>query len=102
MMKFIYTFFCAFSLSVMMPETALASEPLEISESQSQPKLILQKEYTLRVIDAEGETLRIYDVAGVVVATIVIDSPDKTLNLSLQKGCYIAKVGKTVRKIYLR
>ncbi len=51
---------------------------------------------------ADGETLEIYNLTGVKVATIRIDSNDKTLNLNLSKGCYILKVGKVVRKISIR
>ena len=43
--------------------------------------------------------MQIYNVAGVRVMTVKIDSSDKTYNLNLPKGCYIVKVGKIVRKI---
>lgn len=56
----------------------------------------------VRISGAEGETLEVYNLTGVKVASIRIDSNDKTLTLSLQRGCYILKVGKLVRKISIR
>ena len=56
----------------------------------------------VHVTGAEGETLEVYNLTGVKVATIRIDSNDKTLSLNLQRGCYILKVGKVVRKISIR
>ena len=56
----------------------------------------------VRISGADGETLEVYNLTGVKVATIRIDSNDKTLTLSLQRGCYILKVGKLVRKISIR
>ncbi len=56
----------------------------------------------LHITNAAGQTLEIYNLAGVRVTTVRIDSDDKTLNLNLQKGCYMVKVGKVVRKINIR
>ena len=56
----------------------------------------------VHVTGASGMTLEVYNVAGVRVATVKIDSDDKTLNLNLTKGCYILKVGKVVRKVSIR
>lgn len=56
----------------------------------------------VHITGAEGETLEVYNLTGVKVATIRIDSNDKTMTLNLQRGCYILKVGKVVRKISIR
>jgi len=56
----------------------------------------------VHVTGAEGETLEVYNLTGVKVATIRIDSNDKAFALNLQRGCYILKVGKVVRKISIR
>lgn len=56
----------------------------------------------VRVQDAEGQRLEIYNVIGVKVASLRIDSNDKTFTLGLQRGCYILKVGKVVRKTFIR
>ena len=48
-----------------------------------------------------GKVLYIYDVTGICVMTLRIDNNDKRFELNLAKGCYIVKVGKVVRKIYV-
>lgn len=56
----------------------------------------------VRIKALQGSILEIYDLTGVKVKTIRIDSADKTIELDdLQKGCYILKVGKIVRKSYI-
>ena len=54
----------------------------------------------VRVQDAER--LEVYNVLGVRVASYRVDSNDKTFTLGLQRGCYILKVGKVVRKTFIR
>ena len=54
---------------------------------------------TLSVYNANGNILEIFSLTGTKVATIRIDSNEKTVDLSLKKGCYILKVNKVVRKI---
>ena len=44
-------------------------------------------------------TLRVTGGAGVCVMTLRVDSNDKRFDLNLAKGCYIVKVGRTVRKV---
>ncbi len=56
----------------------------------------------VRVQDAEGQRLEVYNVLGVKVASYRVDSSDKTITLGLQRGCYILKVGKVVRKTFIR
>ena len=57
---------------------------------------------TVRVQNADGSTLEIYNVLGVKVSSIKIDSTDKTIILNLPKGCYILKVENVARKIALK
>lgn len=56
----------------------------------------------VRVTGASGAQLEVYNLAGVRIKTINIDSADKSLTLNLPKGCYILKVGKVVRKVSIR
>lgn len=51
------------------------------------------------VTNAEGKTLEIYNLTGVRVARIRIDNNDKHITLKLNRGCYIMKVDKIVRKV---
>ena len=63
--------------------------------------LITTKNNQVRVQNAEGLTLDLYNVAGVKVAAYRVDSDDKTITLNLNRGIYIAKVGKVARRINL-
>lgn len=91
------------SLFLGMPQTAGAAESIEIIENEQQPITIsVSSESVLHVTGAAGQTLYIYNVTGVRVMSIKVDGSDKSYNLNLQKGCYIVKVGKTVRKISVR
>ncbi len=56
----------------------------------------------LHITNAAGQTLEIYNLTGVRVSTMRIDSEDKTITLNLKKGCYMLKIGKIVRKISIR
>lgn len=51
---------------------------------------------------ANGEMLYVYNVAGVRVKSVKVDGDDKRFEMNLPKGCYILKVGKTVRKVSIR
>lgn len=56
---------------------------------------------TLRVTGAVGLTLDIYSVTGQKVKSVRISANDETVNTGLPRGCYIVKVGETVRKVSL-
>lgn len=57
---------------------------------------------TIRVQNAKNSTLEIYNVLGVKVNSIKIDTSDKTITLNLPKGCYILKVENVARKIAIK
>lgn len=48
----------------------------------------------IRVTGANGCTLSVYNVTGVRVMSVKIDSADKQYDLDLPKGCYILQIGK--------
>ena len=56
---------------------------------------------SLQVQHAQGAMLEVFDITGKCVYSQRIDSQDKTVHLSLGKGCYIVRVGKVTRKISL-
>jgi len=82
------------ALMAQMERDEVETELLSVSLSVNGPKV--------RISGAEGESLEVYNLTGVKVATIRIDSNDKSLTLNLQRGCYILKVGKLVRKVSIR
>jgi hypothetical protein len=57
---------------------------------------------TVHINGANGKTMEIFNLTGVKVFSVKIDSADKSYALNLPKGCYILKVGKFVRKISIR
>lgn len=76
---------------------------IEIIDNESQDVTISVKESTLRVTGAEGMMLNIYNVAGVRVMSVRVNSQDSSYELNLPKGCYIVQVGgKTTRKISVK
>ena len=84
------------------PLTSRANAALEIIDNDFQNVVISVSESTIHVSGGAGQTLSIYDLAGVRVAYFKIDSAEKHFDLGLPKGCYIVKVGKVVRKIAVR
>lgn len=79
------------------------AEPLmDRIENEQQGPAINLVDNVLHISGGAGMVLEIYNVAGVRVTCSKIDSQEKRVELSLSKGCYIVKVGKTVRKISLR
>ena len=56
---------------------------------------------TVHVRNAQGLTLEVYNLTGVRVATLHIDTPDKQLTLNLDKGLYILRIGTLTRKVQL-
>ena len=93
-----------FSMTLMMglPLCATANQTIEIVENDFQTVSISVSESVLHVANANGMTLEIFNVAGVKVMSIKVEGQEKKYELNLPKGCYIVKVGKTVRKISIR
>lgn len=60
------------------------------------------KASTIRVVGASGLTLHIYNIVGVHVMSIKVDSMDRYYDLNLPDGCYIAKIDRTVKKISIK
>lgn len=57
---------------------------------------------TVNITGAQGMTLEVVSLTGRAVASYKIDGPAQRLELNLPKGCYILKVGKTVRKVTVK
>lgn len=63
---------------------------------------IVLKGSTLYVNNAGGSVLEIFSLTGTKITSVRIDSNEKTIELSLKKGCYILRIDKLVRKITIR
>ena len=71
----------------------------ESIEAEMETVTLTIQEGKAHITNAEGKTLEIYNLTGVRVARIRIDSNDKQITLNLTRGCYIMKVDKVVRKV---
>lgn len=94
-----------FTLSMLCVPTK-ASATIEIIDTEQQQignDISIYVEGTsVRVTGANGLTLYVYNVAGVRIQSVKVEGADKRFDFNLPKGCYILKVGNTVRKISLR
>ena len=84
------------------PLTSRANSALETIDNDFQNVVISVSESTIHVSGGAGQMLAIYDLAGVRVVYLKIDSAEKHFDSGLPKGCYIVRVGKVVRKIAVR
>ena len=102
MTKTLLTILFATALMLGNPLTSRANAALETIDNDFQNVVISVTESTIHVSGAAGQMLAVYDLAGMRVAYLKIDSAEKHFDLGLPKGCYIVKVGKMVRKIAVR
>ena len=59
-------------------------------------------ESAIHVTGANGQVMHVYNVTGMKLMSVKIEGQDKKVEINLPKGCYIVKVGKVVRKIYIK
>lgn len=102
MVKRIFTLSIVAGLFIGMPMAASANSSIEIIEQTLQNIDISVSQSIIHVTGAAGQDMYVYNITGVRVKSIHVDSNDKRYDLNLPKGCYIVKVGKVVRKISIR
>ena len=93
-------------LALMTLFTALPAmsmeQPDDVIEDEVQGVSITIKESSVKVTNAQGQKLEIFNLAGVRISSLALESEEATLKLNLSRGCYILKVGKTVRKVNVK
>lgn len=104
MMKYILTTIMMALLTLCAPVQVRANAAIEIIENDLQPTAanITVNGGTIRVSGANGKIMYVYNLAGVRIHSIKVEGADRTYDLNLSKGCYIIKVGTTVRKVSLK
>ncbi|MBS5612717.1 T9SS type A sorting domain-containing protein [Hoylesella buccalis] len=102
MVKKILSIAFAAALFMAHPLSMQAGQSMEIIENDIQSVSISVSGSVLHVSGANGQVLQVYNVTGVCLMSVKVDSQDKRYELNVPKGCYIVKVGKTVRKISIR
>ena len=93
---FIILFTIAMTIAPISMLAQSEREGIEVSVSGIQLSI---NAGNVHIVGANGEIMEVFNLTGAKVATIRIDSNDKTFALNLPKGCYLVKVGKIVRKI---
>lgn len=96
----ILAFTLAFALAPAGLRAAGAVEPSEQGIAADKVTITILKQ-KIRVTGAQDKTLQVYSITGTLVASVKIDSQDKTVHLNLGRGYYIAKVGTTTQRFSL-
>lgn len=104
MTKYILTTIMMALLTLCAPVQVRANAAIEIIENDLQPTAanITVNGGSIRVSGANGNIMYVYNLAGVRIHSIKVEGADRTYDLNLSKGCYIIKVGTTVRKVSLK
>lgn len=94
----------AFAFFVCMPSVANAesfiNNPFEMEQNAIS---VTVSESTLHVKNADHMVLEIFSITGEKIYTTRIDSSSKEIEVeNLSRGCYIVRIGKYTRKIYVR
>ena len=79
-----------------------ASARIELSDFDTQQPVIRQVGSSLIIYGAVGKTVRVYNLLGVQLQAIYIDSAEKRIDLgNLPRGIYPVKIGNFTKKIQL-
>lgn len=92
----------AVAIGVAVPVNAVADTSIEIIDNDVQAINVAVNESTIHVTGANGMVMHVYNVTGMKLMSVKIEGQDKKVEINLPKGCYIVKVGKVVRKIYIK
>lgn len=80
----------------------LPSFPSLISQNGTPTEaVVIVTENTLTIHHAAGSTLEIFSLTGSRLAVYKINNDEEVIDLNIKKGCYLLKVDKVVRKIYV-
>ena len=82
---------------------AMCMAAIEIIDQDAQATVISQTtNNTLHIVNANGDMVSIYNVAGKCIKTFRVEGQDRQYELNLPKGIYIVKVGNTARRIIVK
>ena len=98
----ILAFIFAVAMGAAVPVVAVADTSIEIIDNDIQTINVAVTESAIHVTGANGQVLHVYNVTGMKLMSVKIEGQDKKVEINLPKGCYIVKVGKVVRKIYIK
>ena len=91
-MKFFLKITLSFALLTGIPTMSLAA--IDIVDQEPMTVVISQTtNNTLHIVNANGDMVSIYNVAGKCIKTFRVEGQDRQYELNLPKGIYIVKVG---------
>lgn len=102
MIKRLLSTFFVMTMVIASPPVVRANTVINLIDNDFQNITISVTESAIRVSGAAGQMLSVYNVAGIRIAFVKVESTDKHFDFNLPKGCYIVKVGKIVRKIAIK
>lgn len=92
--------FSLMTIAFQLPAQAEIAEPAaDIAAPITEDIRLTVSGQNIRVQNGQGQTLEVFGITGAKVLAVRIDNADKTINLSLARGCYIVKVGNIARKV---
>lgn len=101
MRKIILTMTLTLMLSAPVLAVPVMMELMATEQIDSEVTMVVEGN-TVTVNGAEGLVLEIISLTGRKVAQYEINSPSQRIELNLNKGCYVFKIGKVVRKVAIR
>ncbi|WP_291529727.1 T9SS type A sorting domain-containing protein [Bacteroides sp. UBA939] len=106
MRKLLHCFFFMLTFSaqsMLWAQDGRKQETVQKEQPQSTIVLTVSADNLVRVQNAEpGSQMEVYNIVGVKLTTIRINSTDETVQVNLSKGYYIFKIGNVVRKVVIK
>ena len=109
MQQFLRYFFSLLCVRALFAAPQVRAASAEVAEGPSEQMMtatqaevnIALRGNQLRVTNANGLTVEVYNITGVKVFVHRVDGDDRTFTLTAERGIYIVKVGKVVRRVTL-
>ena len=86
---------------IALPAVSMEQQD-DVIEDEMQSVNIVMKDGNVKVTNAMGQKLEIFNLAGMKITTVALENDEASIKLNLTRGCYILKVGKTVRKVNMK
>ena len=106
LLRYLFSLLCVVALSSV--GALRAADVVAADPSSESPAFVAPSEVSislrgnqLRVTNADGQTVEVYNITGVKVFVHRVEGDDRTFTLSAERGIYIVKVGKVVRRVTL-
>lgn len=106
LLRYLFSLLCVVALSSV--GTLRAADVVAATPSSESSAFVAPSEVSislrgnqLRVTNADGQTVEVYNITGVKVFVHRVEGDDRTFTLSAERGIYIVKVGKLVRRVTL-